>query len=264
MALSGGDAPIPIWPTNDSDLDAVAGARAAAREGAVGGAQPGDARWLDEALSRVFARARREGFASCDFGEVAAATGVVERAVSSLGQPLSCRGNGGVQGLDTLVPLAGAHAQRNSLSSRHGLGSFPFHSDGAHWAVPPRWVVMWCVADEERRPTLVVPWCHVRSASRGAPVVVLKARHASRYLELGNEARFDASVMMPANLDARGLFEAVRAPSMLASAVTIDWVPGRILVLDNHAVLHARGTPSAAGRRVLRRALFREIRDDCP
>src|SRR6202000_1586974 len=49
-------------------------------------------------------------------------------------------------------------APRNTLSSRHGTGAFPFHTDGAHWREPPRFLILHCDDDgEATRPTLLCP-----------------------------------------------------------------------------------------------------------
>src|ERR1700720_1820892 len=36
-------------------------------------------------------------------------------------------------------------ATPNTLSSRFGLGQFPFHTDTAHWKIPARYLVLYCV-----------------------------------------------------------------------------------------------------------------------
>src|SRR5438876_672320 len=35
-------------------------------------------------------------------------------------------------------------ATPNSLSSRHGTGMFPFHTDAAHWRHPPDYLLLYC------------------------------------------------------------------------------------------------------------------------
>jgi L-asparagine oxygenase len=48
-------------------------------------------------------------------------------------------------------------AKSNTLSSRYGVGSFPFHTDTAHWEHPTRCLVLFCVSPGEGgRPTLLL------------------------------------------------------------------------------------------------------------
>jgi hypothetical protein len=44
----------------------------------------------------------------------------------------------------------------NSYSSRFGFGSFPMHTDFAHWFIPPRYVVLRCVVGAKDVKTQVL------------------------------------------------------------------------------------------------------------
>jgi hypothetical protein len=53
-----------------------------------------------------------------------------------------------------LVPRASAPP--NTYSGIYGLGNFPFHTDLAHWRLPPRYLLLRCVAGYADIPTLLV------------------------------------------------------------------------------------------------------------
>lgn len=63
-------------------------------------------------------------------------------AVSLLGMPLTLPGFSGVQ---ELRPHEASDAAPNTYSGNFGVGEFPMHTDLAHWAVPPRYLVLRCI-----------------------------------------------------------------------------------------------------------------------
>jgi L-asparagine oxygenase len=46
--------------------------------------------------------------------------------------------------VQSLTPRSAEFEQPNTYSGLFGLGEFPFHSDMAHWNIPPRYIVMRC------------------------------------------------------------------------------------------------------------------------
>ncbi len=73
---------------------------------------------------------------------------VVARA---LGQPLDPLGRGAIQ---ELIPRS--NSTPNTYSGSYGLGSFPFHTDLAHWRTPPRYLLLRCVTGYADVPTLLL------------------------------------------------------------------------------------------------------------
>lgn len=53
-----------------------------------------------------------------------------------------------------LVPRSSATP--NTYSGIYGLGRFPFHTDLAHWRLPPRYLLLRCVSGFAHIPTLLV------------------------------------------------------------------------------------------------------------
>lgn len=167
------------------------------------------------------------------------------------------------QPVRTIVPVERDLAPRNSLSSRHGAGAFPFHTDGAHWCVPPAYLILHCVdAGDIDRPTRLLPlgaWLTRSIEQRLAtqPWIVCDGKHAffSTPITRGPQCvRYDVGCMRPA-LD--GTQDEVELATQRASAVTVGWRPGDVLVISNRRCLHARGAPNGTGQqeRVLKRVL---------
>jgi len=69
----------------------------------------------------------------------------------ALGHPLEPWEGGTVQ---DLVPRS--IATPNTYSGSYGLGCFPFHTDLAHWRIPPRYLLLRCVTGYADVPTLLL------------------------------------------------------------------------------------------------------------
>ncbi len=56
-----------------------------------------------------------------------------------------------------ICPQLRAEAKPNTLSSRYGMGPFPFHTDVAHWLLSARFVILYCQQPGSgARPTLLL------------------------------------------------------------------------------------------------------------
>ncbi len=162
--------------------------------------------------------------------------------------------------VDLLTPTQANHSERRSLSAQYGLGEFPLHTDGAYQPQPPRLVVLYCAHDQGGRPTRLFRWDDAEwTAERrsdfdrevfffrnGRRSFVDTITAPSRHF-----VRFDAGCMLPATRGAARLLAEVRAQSDNWHMSTVDWEPGRTLVIDNWRVLHGRGPAAATGRRLL-------------
>jgi L-asparagine oxygenase len=146
-------------------------------------------------------------------------------------------------------------ANPNTLSSRYGLGSFPFHTDVAHWYVPATIVLLLCLnPGSGGRPTLLTD-CEEWDLDAGAMANLLSGVWRTGYrnpflcqllcMESGRRAlRYDPGCMAPRSPSA------VMAQAFLGNlpdrgtVTRLDWSIGTVLVLDNQRILHARGLPS--------------------
>jgi hypothetical protein len=68
-----------------------------------------------------------------------------------LGEVDSVEGLGIVQ---SLIPRALDEAEPNTYSGNFGLSEFPLHTDLAHWATPPRYLMLRCIRGD---PKIVTP-----------------------------------------------------------------------------------------------------------
>lgn len=75
----------------------------------------------------------------------------VATVANALGQPMTPWEGGLIQ---ELVPRASSTP--NTYSGIFGLDSFPFHTDLAHWRLPPRYVLLRCVRGFADVPTLLL------------------------------------------------------------------------------------------------------------
>ncbi|WP_349975400.1 TauD/TfdA family dioxygenase [Pseudomonas sp. WHRI 8519] len=176
----------------------------------------------------------------------------------SLGQPRATRHGGAL--IDVLIPTDTPSANPRSLSARYGLSAFPWHTDGAHWSTPPRYLVMGClVSTPSAAQTL---FCEgstfdplnadgARSSlfriTNGGNSFYAAARGSSdRYY------RFDPGCMAPVDAGAQ---EIMRAIDLFEPAVeqAITWQAGKFLLLDNWRFLHRRGAAMRSAERKLLR-----------
>lgn len=141
----------------------------------------------------------------------------------------------------------------NTLSSRFGLGRFPFHTDAAHWRTPPRYILLYCTnPGRSRRPTLLIDSAAFdlpSATERMLRRAVWKAAHVAPFLctVIDDRAgavqwRYDPGCMSPWSPAAFGARERVQDVIDQACMFAVDWTPGDLLLIDNWRMLHARGT----------------------
>lgn len=151
-----------------------------------------------------------------------------------------------------ISPRATSEAPKRTLSSRYGFAAFPFHTDGAHWPQPPRYLVLYCrdPGDGERETLLSAPLesitCHEETVLRRATWRVdgVRKPFVVRILDgiRGHEyVRFDQACMTPMSDkdDSRAIIAKciARKPS-----VRVSWQAYKFLIIDNWRVLHSRGS----------------------
>ena len=141
----------------------------------------------------------------------------------------------------------------NTLSSRYGLGSFPFHTDAAYWFKPPRYLILRCVnPGEGNRCTLLSDtrawlsndqWnllseaiCSI--AGRRYFLATIADSDADRVTIV----RYDTDCMRPTGKRSSEALALLGKKAAESQSVEIHWRHGSTLVVDNHRLLHARGT----------------------
>jgi hypothetical protein len=172
----------------------------------------------------------------------------------------------GRQGTTQLLKPHSGGGTRRSLSGNHGLGAFPFHTDGAAQSRPPRYVAMWSprpsdtatllVDGTSRRlaqPVFENSWLVTPGAASASFYAVPRLRRRNRV-----EWRLNPDCMRPATarfsgLDIDALFASIEQ-------IRITWAASDALVLNNYRMLHSR-EPVSQGD--LTRELLRiQVHDD--
>jgi hypothetical protein len=168
-----------------------------------------------------------------------------------LGDPVSGRGGAMVE---RLAPQAPDTAKPKSLSALHGRGSFPLHSDGAHWLKPPRFLLLACAKPGEVPvPTLLQRFSDLGMSDsesklcESATFLIRNGRRSFYSTVSGNRpfVRFDEGCMMPIGPDGEKAVRTITASAAHAKPTEIHWEAGDIWVIDNRRVLHGRGHATA-------------------
>ena len=178
-----------------------------------------------------------------------------------LGSPVNLRDSIGP--VQQLVPTEKTRF-KNSLSSKYKKGEFPLHTDTAHWPIPCRYVVLGCLKQgESQRETNLVDFRGMQISEEERllmmtePFKIVNGRKSFYGTILAENRpfiRYDPGCMAPTS--SRGEI----ALSVLSSSRTeylkipIDWIEGKIVVIDNWRVIHGRGTGVGHGseRTILR------------
>lgn len=211
---------------------------------------------------------------SLDCGKVAALCG----SNSSLRQTLDARGWAsvsaipqrafmdlvrelGVVGETTrLTPRDSSQAGRASLSGRHGLAEFPFHTDGASRHHPPAYVALWSArpwktatllldgsADTLNIPVFSRSWVVSVGGSQGRFYAIPRLRIRGQV-----SWRLNTDCMSPAV----GVFDGadLHRRFQAAEPVRLAWSADSAVIIDNRRILHSREAISAgeADRELLR------------
>lgn len=159
------------------------------------------------------------------------------------------------QKLETLTPVSSDAAHPNSLSARYGRSAFPFHTDGAHFPIPARYIVLACVKPGSlQTPTVLIRFDDLQLSEEGLDMLergiflIRNGRHSfysSIYRASTGFVRFNRDCMKPVNDVARSGVVHVTEALDSASPLSINWSVGDVLFFDNWRVLHARGLNNA-------------------
>jgi hypothetical protein len=171
-----------------------------------------------------------------------------ERIAKLLGEPIKGRGG---RVVESLSPMDQKKARPNSLSTIHGLASFPFHTDGAHLLQPPRFIVLVCAAPGSRPvPTTLVHFQHLRfrAAERArleATPFLFRNGQRSFYsticLSTRPFIRFDQGCMEAIDSEGRAVMKAISDRALAMGSNDIHWRRGGALIINNWNVMHGRG-----------------------
>jgi L-asparagine oxygenase len=179
----------------------------------------------------------------------------------------------GIPAVQSLTPKRIEASTPNLYSGQFGLGTFPFHTDLAHWFVPPRFILLRCRHGDPRVVTSVLPWDQVLldqpmtlvRRARFRPRRAVNGRlHLLPFAQsVGDNTlwRWDSVFLAPDNQDAAMLADRLKQLGTLDAAERIVLRdPGDVLLIDNWRALHARSdVPLGASDRLVERVYLREI-----
>lgn len=190
--------------------------------------------------------------------------------VSLIGETLSLRGGDPVH---MLSPALKDAAAPNTYSGLYGLNDFPFHSDMAHWRVPPRYLMLRCVLGFKEVPTLLVNGAYLaksvglellgRAIVRPRRPVQGKIPLLRLYQPFQGSAiiRWDEVFIQPASSAGEDGVARFKAALRLHRPEAVPLAnAGDTLVIDNWRMLHARAfVPSNCMGRKLERAYLERL-----
>ena len=183
-----------------------------------------------------------------------------------LGTPISMRRAGPL--IQELRPATVETSTSNSLTARHGLSEFPFHTDCAFWEIPARYTLLRSCSNSTNEPTLLADysWIYcdesVINRMQRAIFKVINGRKSFLTTSIDLKRRFvrvDRDCMIPANSESSGLFEFLEGHRPINCDQAIHWTTDCCVIIDNWRMVHARHDCSApsASARLIKRVLVR-------
>ncbi len=181
----------------------------------------------------------------------------------------------GIGDVQKLKPREPAKELLNQYSGSYGYDEFPFHSDLAHWSLPPRYLLLRCVVGSRDVLTSLLPFSifeekmGVRKLSF-ALVAPRRKSIAQRIcpvpvkFKFGVESvyRWDSLFLIPLNDSSREAYRVMSStvwgreevvPTCLEKA-------GDTLIIDNWKLLHSRSrVPSASANREIDRVYLQKL-----
>lgn len=181
----------------------------------------------------------------------------------------------GLNEIQELTPKDSSDSPPNIYSGNFGCGDFPFHTDLAHWFLPPRYLILRCVQGTRDVKThlfdsrLIVQSLGEDSLRRALvqprrPIGMNRSllRILERCSTGQSRFRWDSLFIVPASAHSSRTCAAIAGT--LATTKRTDLVleqPGDTLVVDNWRMLHSRSAVPVNQRdRKLHRAYLSTLR----
>lgn len=176
--------------------------------------------------------------------------------------------------IQVLKPTNCANAKLNTYSGMFGLDDFPFHTDMAHWFVPPKYIILRCMTGSPLVNTPLLDGYQIVSSVGEALMAraVVQPRRAvngkishMRIYEPSRDTRrflrWDSNFIRPSSPNSKICMDAFETSIRHSKAAnTCLWRTGDTLVIDNWRMLHARTyVPPDAQNRLIERAYLEEL-----
>lgn len=175
----------------------------------------------------------------------------------------------GSNGEDLIDIIPGKSRTANTLTTRYGLGKFPYHTDTAYWHIPAKYLVLYCKnpgsGGRETNFIDLIQLCEnedIFKLCKNALFLVkrnFKSFYSSALFKTNNEYcfRYDIDCMEPKNEQANTLAEIFANLDNFSRIHKHKWSTGDLLVINNYINLHSRGSAvKNDADRVLTRALI--------
>ena len=176
----------------------------------------------------------------------------------------------GVAAVQVLIPQQSEGLEKSSYSGMYGTNSFPFHTDMAHWHVPPRYFLLRCM-----EPTKNVLTYFAHSGDIFGPEAKLTLKRAlfrprrrldgrltCFRLREGECYRWDSEFIQPVNALASELRSRVLERIANARVRTVPLATtGDCILVDNWKTLHGRSAiPRDAAHRCIDRVYLTSVK----
>jgi L-asparagine oxygenase len=159
----------------------------------------------------------------------------------------------GIPTVQCLRPRNTTEVKQNQYSGHYGLSTFPLHTDLAHWALPPPYLLLRCVVGSNDVFTHVLSWTRivdlVGTAALRKAVFMARSRQigcsglvrAMSHHHQTEVLRWDPIFLRPLNQHARALASVMLDPTWNGAAIKILLhQPGDMVLIDNWRMLHGR------------------------
>ncbi|MBB1270916.1 TauD/TfdA family dioxygenase [Shewanella sp. SR44-3] len=171
--------------------------------------------------------------------------------------------------IQTLTPRLKENELDNTYSGNFGVNEFPFHTDLAHWYVPPRYLFLRSVVPVADVETKLID---SNDICDGIDACVLSRAHFKPRKKLDRTAnllkvkqdgmfRWDSIFIEPANSVAKELRQQIQVSLSSAKYISMYLAEkGDCLLIDNWRMLHGRSVVSTKSMdRIIERVYFEEV-----
>lgn len=214
-------------------------------------------------------RLRRNGYVFVPKWHCNHSTIDIGRSIGTIVNIRALMPESGIPTVQTLRPRRRSDSSSNQYSGAYGLADFPLHTDLAHWAQPPRYLLLRCNSGSTAVVTKLLPNSALASTLGTATLrrALARPRRPSRSGKLcllplvfsrsGNSGfRWDPLFLIPMNEAAQRVSDVMSVngwgeTNLVMRALTC---PGDTLIIDNWQFLHGRSSVPAtdAGRQIER------------
>ena len=188
---------------------------------------------------------------------------------NAIGTPIVPKDGGAFQ---KLVPKA--LATPNTYSGIYGLARFPFHTDLAHWRIPPRYLLLRCQIGYDDVSTLLADGkdlvASVTTDTLSRAIVRARRPIGGKHslqrlyetLETGHCFRWDETFIVPASKMGEVARQSVIDWLLQCSTTSIALArKNDTLIIDNWRMLHSRSqVPAGRENRTIERVYLRELK----